>query len=552
MSYMALYRKFRPREFQDVKGQDHIVTALKNQVRTGRIGHAYLFTGTRGTGKTTVAKILARAVNCEHPLDDGSPCNECPTCQHILDGSSLNVIEIDAASNNGVDNIRDIIEEVAYPPTEGKYKVYIIDEVHMLSQGAFNALLKTLEEPPSYVIFILATTEIQKVPITIISRCQRYDFHRISIETIAGRMRELMDQEKVDIDDKALRYIAKCADGSMRDGLSILDECIAFYMDRHISYDDVLKILGAVDNEIFQTLLVQILKKETVNAILTIESVVNEGRELTQFVNDFVWYLRNLLLAKSMDKAEDLLEMSSENFEALKELAVKIDDHILMRYIRILSDLSNEMKFSSQKRILLEVAVIRMCRPEMEEDLDSLIERIDDLEKQVEEGVVFTPAEPGSEAGAKADRPKAQKSVKKQMIPDATPEEVRRLAGKWKGMVSRITDGFLKTIMTALFPTVSPDGKLELVADSTDQENGGSIAASWLFDDEMKEEHRKIIQTLINDAADAQVEIVYEVNNSGRDNSDLHEDLISKFGSEHDLDIHVEIDQPEEGGNKNG
>lgn len=551
MSYMALYRKFRPREFQDVKGQDHIVTALKNQVRTGRIGHAYLFTGTRGTGKTTVAKILARAVNCEHPLDDGSPCNECPTCQHILDGSSLNVIEIDAASNNGVDNIRDIIEEVAYPPTEGKYKVYIIDEVHMLSQGAFNALLKTLEEPPSYVIFILATTEIQKVPITIISRCQRYDFHRISIETIAGRMRELMDQEKVDIDDKALRYIAKCADGSMRDGLSILDECIAFYMDRHISYDDVLKILGAVDNEIFQTLLVQILKKETVNAILTIEGVVNEGRELTQFVNDFVWYLRNLLLAKSMDKAEDLLEMSSENFEALKELAAKIDDHILMRYIRILSDLSNEMKFSSQKRILLEVAVIRMCRPEMEEDLDSLIERIDDLEKQVEEGVVFAPAEPGAEAGANADRSKAQKSVKKQMIPDATPEEVRRLAGKWKGMVSRITDGFLKTIMTALFPTVSPDGKLELVADSTDQENGGSIAASWLFDDEMKEEHRKIIQTLINDAADAQVEIVYEVNNSGRDNSDLHEDLISKFGSEHDLDIHVEIDQPEEGGNKN-
>lgn len=552
MSYMALYRKFRPREFQDVKGQAHIVTALKNQVRTGRIGHAYLFTGTRGTGKTTVAKILARAVNCEHPLDDGSPCNECPTCQHILDGSSLNVIEIDAASNNGVDNIRDIIEEVAYPPTEGKYKVYIIDEVHMLSQGAFNALLKTLEEPPSYVIFILATTEIQKVPITIISRCQRYDFHRISIETIAGRMRELMDQEKVDIDDKALRYIAKCADGSMRDGLSILDECIAFYMDRHISYDDVLKILGAVDNEIFQTLLVQILKKETVNAILTIEGVVNEGRELTQFVNDFVWYLRNLLLAKSMDKAEDLLEMSSENFEALKELAAKIDDHILMRYIRILSDLSNEMKFSSQKRILLEVAVIRMCRPEMEEDLDSLIERIDDLEKQVEEGVVFAPAEPGSEAGAKADRSKAQKSVKKQMIPDATPEEVRRLSGKWKGMVSRITDGFLKTIMTALFPTVSPDGKLELVADSTDQENGGSIAASWLFDDEMKEEHRKIIQTLINDAADAQVEIVYEVNNSGRDNSDLHEDLITKFGSEHDLDIHVEIDQPEEGGNKNG
>jgi DNA polymerase-3 subunit gamma/tau len=548
MSYMALYRKFRPREFQDVKGQDHIITALKNQVRTGRIGHAYLFTGTRGTGKTTVAKILARAVNCEHPLEDGSPCNDCPTCQHILDGSSLNVIEIDAASNNGVDNIRDIIEEVAYPPTEGKYKVYIIDEVHMLSQGAFNALLKTLEEPPSYVIFILATTEVQKVPITIISRCQRYDFHRISIDTIAGRMRELMDQEKVDIDDKALRYIAKCADGSMRDGLSILDECIAFYMDRHISYDDVLKILGAVDNEIFQRLLGEILAKKTIGAIETIEGVVNEGRELTQFVNDFVWYLRNLLLAKSMDHAEDLLEMSTENFEALKETAANIDDHILVRYIRILSDLSNEMKFSSQKRILLEVAVIRMCRPEMEEDLDSLIERIDDLEKQVEEGVAIAPSDKIPDPAAGESRPKPREIFKKQMIPDATPEEVKRLAHGWNGMVDRIPDSLLKEYMKQLLPTVSPDGKLELVADPSDP--SGSIVSTWIFDDPEKEDHQKKIQEIINDYAGANIELVFEKNESGRDNRDAYEDLVSKFGSEHNIDINVEIDNPEEGGNE--
>ena len=219
MSYTALYRKFRPQEFEEVRGQEHIVTTLKNQIKAGRIGHAYLFCGTRGTGKTSIAKIFAKAVNCEHPVE-GSPCGQCRSCRNIAAGSSLNVIEIDAASNNGVDNIREIREEVAYSPAEGRYKVYIIDEVHMLSIGAFNALLKTLEEPPSYVIFILATTEAHKIPITILSRCQRYDFRRITIDTIAGRLEELMEKEQVETEPKALRYIAKAADGPMRDALS--------------------------------------------------------------------------------------------------------------------------------------------------------------------------------------------------------------------------------------------------------------------------------------------------------------------------------------------
>ena len=223
MSYQALYRKWRPDTFEDVKGQDHIVTTLKNQISADRIGHAYLFCGTRGTGKTSVAKIFARAVNCEHPVN-GSPCGECPACKAIAAGTSMNVIEIDAASNNGVDNIREIREEVQYSPTEGKYKVYIIDEVHMLSIGAFNALLKTLEEPPAYVIFILATTEAAKIPITIMSRCQRYDFHRISIETIADRLTQLMKAENISVEDRAIRYVAKAADGSMRDALSLLDQ----------------------------------------------------------------------------------------------------------------------------------------------------------------------------------------------------------------------------------------------------------------------------------------------------------------------------------------
>ena len=253
MSYTALYRKWRPASFEDVKGQDHIVKTLKNQVESGRIGHAYLFCGTRGTGKTSIAKIFARAVNCEHPKD-GSPCNECETCKRIKEGASLNVVEIDAASNNGVENIREIREQVQYPPTEGKYRVYIIDEVHMLSIGAFNALLKTLEEPPSYVIFILATTEVHKIPITILSRCQRYDFKRISLDTIAGRLKELTEAEHIEAEERALRYVAKAADGSMRDALSLLDQCAAFHFGESLTYDNVLEVLGAVDNSVFSQL----------------------------------------------------------------------------------------------------------------------------------------------------------------------------------------------------------------------------------------------------------------------------------------------------------
>ena len=333
MSYQALYRKFRPQEFDDVKGQDHIVTTLKNQIKADRIGHAYLFCGTRGTGKTTIAKIFAKAVNCEHPVD-GSPCGECPTCRAIAAGNSMNVIEIDAASNNGVDNIRQIREEVEYRPTEGKYKVYIIDEVHMLSIGAFNALLKTLEEPPAYVIFILATTEAHKIPITILSRCQRYDFRRISIDTITARLRELMDAEQVTVEDRALRYIAKAGDGSMRDALSLLDQCIAFYLGQELTYDKVLDTLGAVDTEIFSRLLRQILDKNITGAIQTVETLVIEGRELGQFVTDFTWYLRNLLLVKSSDNMEDVLDAVVMGRACRNEAAIKNRQPISRMYIK--------------------------------------------------------------------------------------------------------------------------------------------------------------------------------------------------------------------------
>ena len=343
MSYTALYRKFRPDNFDDVKGQDHIVTTLTNQIKHNRIGHAYLFCGTRGTGKTTVAKILAKAVNCQHPVN-GSPCGECDMCKAIQAGTSMNVIEIDAASNNGVDNIREIREEVAYRPTEGNYKVYIIDEVHMLSTGAFNALLKTLEEPPSYVIFILATTEAHKIPITILSRCQRYDFHRITIDTIAARLDELLKIEGVEAEEKAVRYVAKAGDGSMRDALSLLDQCIAFYLGQTLTYDKVLEVLGAVDTEVFSKLLRKVLQGDVTGAIRTLEDLIIGGRELGQFVGDFTWYMRNLLLVKTSENPEEAIDVSSENLKLLREESEMVDVETLMRYIRIFSDLSSQIR----------------------------------------------------------------------------------------------------------------------------------------------------------------------------------------------------------------
>lgn len=387
MAYTALYRKFRPNQFAEVKGQEHIVTTLKNQIRADRIGHAYLFCGTRGTGKTTVAKIFAKAVNCEHPVE-GNPCNECRTCRAIASGASMNVIEIDAASNNGVDNIREIRDEVAYSPAEGKYKVYIIDEVHMLSIGAFNALLKTLEEPPSYVIFILATTEAHKIPVTILSRCQRYDFKRITQEEITDRLRDLLARENVEAEEKAIRYIAKKADGGMRDALSLADQCISFYLGQTLTYEKVLEVLGAVDTEVFSQLLRRVLKGDVAALFAHLEELIMQGRDLTQLVNDFTWYLRNLMLLKASDQMDDSLDVSAENLVQLKEEAAMVREDVLMRYIRIFSELANQIRYAANKRVLLEVAFIKLCRPQMQRDEISLAERVRRLERQMEEGLV--------------------------------------------------------------------------------------------------------------------------------------------------------------------
>ncbi len=456
MSYTALYRKWRPADFDDVKGQDAIVTTLRNQIKADRIGHAYLFCGTRGTGKTTVAKIFAKAVNCEHPVD-GRPCGECAMCKSIAAGSSMNVIEIDAASNNGVEDIRKIREEVQYSPTEGRYKVYIIDEVHMLSIGAFNALLKTLEEPPSYVIFILATTETHKIPITILSRCQRYDFKRISIETITARLEELMKAENINVEDKALRYIAKAADGSLRDALSLLDQCLAFYLGQDLKYDNVLEVLGAVDTEVFSRLLRMVLAADTTGCIRLLEDLIMQGRDLGQFVVDFVWYLRNLLLVKTSEDAQDVIDMSSDNLALLKEESGLIDDDTLMRYIRIFSELSNDVKYSTQKRIMIEIALIKLTHPAMEQsrDISDIISRITQLEQRLDNGN-FT-VNPGNAPNAAANTAAAAGQSagggstpdNDKPLPKALPEDLRQVAAQWNNIVTDIDDGCLAQMLRA-------------------------------------------------------------------------------------------------------
>ncbi|WP_081675224.1 DNA polymerase III subunit gamma/tau [Butyrivibrio sp. LC3010] len=482
MAYVALYRKFRPPVFDDVKGQDHIVTTLKNQIKSDRIGHAYLFCGTRGTGKTSVAKIMARAVNCETPRD-GSPCGECPTCKAIESGAAMgNVIEIDAASNNGVDNIREIIDEISYSPTVGKYKVYIIDEVHMLSTGAFNALLKSLEEPPSYVIFILATTEVQKIPITILSRCQRYDFHRITIDTIADRLREVVDKEGIQVEDKALRYVAKAADGSMRDSLSLLDQCIAFNYGEELTYDKVLGVLGAVDTEIFGRLFSHLIKQDVTGALNLLSEIVIKGRELSQFVNDFIWYLRNLMLVSTSDDMEDAVDMSTDNLNILKELAKNSDVDTIMRYIRVFSELLQSLKYAPQKRILIEVAIIRLCKPQMDEGNDALLDRIRILEEKSQEldgvldgiksGQIAVSSGGGGTYGNGRNSANAsgtgQTPEKTQILESAVAEDVKKVVNNWGRILVKMSNP-MRVYMEKAVLSQGNDNKLFIVLDNKER-----------------------------------------------------------------------------------
>lgn len=386
MSYTALYREWRPKTFDDVVGQKHITVTIKNQIRNGRIAHAYLLCGTRGTGKTSTAKILAKAVNCLNPKD-GEPCNECEMCRKINAGTLIDVNELDAASNNGVDNIRNIIDDVQYPPSEAKYKVYIMDEVHMLSQGAVNAFLKTLEEPPANVIFILATTDPQKLPITILSRCQRFDFRRIKSSDIFELLQKIVKDQGVFADDKSLGLIARMSDGAARDALSMLDQAISMG-DGKVDYNGLISMLGLVSNENLLKLTDAIIDRDVESAMQIIDEIVFSGKDVFGFIKEMTGHMRNLMMVKVSTNPDGILDMSEENIELVKEQAKRIRIEEIMRDIRILEDAQEGSKWAKQSRIYLELAAIKMCKIQYDTSMEVVLSRLNRLEETLKSGKV--------------------------------------------------------------------------------------------------------------------------------------------------------------------
>lgn len=381
MSYLALYRKYRPVRFEDLIGQEHVVKTLVNQIESGRLGHAYLFTGTRGTGKTTAAKIFAKAINCEHPIN-GSPCGKCATCKALSDPSNIDVLEIDAASNNGVNEIRELRENVQFPPVAAKYKVYIIDEVHMLSGAAFNALLKTLEEPPSHAVFILATTEVHKIPATILSRCMRFDFRLVSTKRIAELIAKIYDEQGKKYEKEAVTAIAKAGEGSVRDALSVADVAISSGGEV-LTYQDVTEILGTSNSEVLARFADELLSGDAGDALETVDALASLGKSMGVLMKDVTSLLRDVLIVKTCDGADKILSLPQSKYDALKTLADKTNEHRLLRALEIFADAENALRFSTRQRVIFETAAIKAARPDTDYDFDALLSRIKTLEDRM-------------------------------------------------------------------------------------------------------------------------------------------------------------------------
>ncbi len=431
MAHQAIYRKWRPLVFEDIIGQGHITQTLKNQITNDKIGHAYLFCGTRGTGKTTCAKVLSRAVNCLNP-QDGSPCNECDVCKGILDGSILDVKEIDAASNNGVDNIREIRDDVRYVSANAKYTVYIIDEVHMLSTGAFNALLKTLEEPPEHVIFILATTEAHKVPQTILSRCQRFDFKRIKPSDIVLRMKEIAHGDGLNISDDAYDMLGRLADGSMRDGLSILERVVSA-CGNSITAENITSTLGISTSESIFKITDAIINGNTNDIISVIDTVSADGKDLRVFIDALIKHFRDMLVCKITDNSSSMLDCSAEDMVKLKALADKTTFEKISHAVKILSDAQADTKWVKAPRVIYELALIKIARPEFDDSPSAVMDRLTTLESKVANGAVTDTSSLSERIGKLEEKVKNGITVKaetKEEVKEAKTEEKKKPSGR--------------------------------------------------------------------------------------------------------------------------
>lgn len=421
--YQVLYRKYRPKVFSDVYGQDHVTSTLKNEIKNGRVSHAYLFTGSRGTGKTTCAKILAKAVNCEHNVD-GEPCNECEVCKGLDNGSIYDVVEIDAASNNGVDNIRELRDETNYAPSRGKYRVYIIDEVHMLSTGAFNALLKTLEEPPAHVIFILATTEVHKLPATILSRCQRFDFKRIQPETMAVRLKEVAGLEGLNLDNDAAVLIARIADGALRDGLSILDQCAG--RSKEINSDLVSEVAGLAGREAMYKLSDCIANSDSNTAMSIISDLYQNSFDMERLCVEMINHFRNFLVAKTVRKSRELIICTDDEYNTILEASKEFTVESIVFALDLFQNTLVTIKGGASARIEVEMAFIKLCEPKMDESIASLLDRVSKLENAIKSGVKVQPTQTAVPAPKEEyipkDEPKPQPKAEPTPVPMPEPE----------------------------------------------------------------------------------------------------------------------------------
>ena len=509
--HKALYRVYRPKSFEDVVGQEHIVKTLKNQIKNNNIGHAYLFSGTRGTGKTSTAKIFARAVNCLNPINE-EPCNECEICIDTLNDNIMDIVEIDAASNNSVDDIRELRESVKYTPSKAKYKVYIIDEVHMLSQGAFNALLKTLEEPPSYVIFILATTEPHKIPATILSRCQRFDFKRVSSKDIADRMSYICEKENIQAEDKALSLIARNSQGALRDALSILDQCMSFGNDK-IEYNDVIELLGTVNiDELFQ-LSQSIIDEDTKKSLQILNEFIIWGKDIRNLINDLIDHFRNLMVCKVSKDLDEIISLPEESIERLKEQSKTININDLIRILNILSETQDSMKSSSNTRILAEVTMMKIAQPMFDESKEALIKRIENLEKIIESGnIKVVTVQNESEINTVPQRVQVDEPQERKediVYEEVKSEDVKLVESSWKKVIQKIKED-KKLSIAALLREVSSfnvkDNILYLIFN-----DNFSFARSRLNSKETIDYIESIIREILNRSFNIQIYLKSEV-----------------------------------------
>lgn len=555
MSHQAIYRKFRPKIFDDVLGQEHVTRTLKNQILSNNIAHAYLFSGIRGTGKTSTAKIFSRAVNCLNN-HDGNPCNECEICKSTLDETNMDVIEMDAASNNGVEDIRELRDKVKFLPVKSKYKVYIIDEVHMLSKGAFNALLKTLEEPPEHLLFILATTEPQKIPATILSRCQRFDLKRIKSSVIVENMKNICEEISVQYDEKALKLIAANSEGAMRDALSILDRCVSFNDDK-IDYETVINLLGTVNYQVVLKAANFMIDKDIKGTMLLVDDILNMGKEITIFLDELIIAFRNMLIIKTTNSTDNIMRISQEEAEELKKLCNNVSVEYIVHVIEELSIAQLECKRSLNPRVLLEAKLIKMLNQASNNEIEQLTARIEELENNIKNNgfaqIVQTKTTSRTASEPRKSFNESNKTINKQpsnTINSDTQAELSESIKEEKHFENKSDEDIFNAIINgwqSILKTVrSENAGLQAIIRESKLSEVINKKAVFDFDPKFtfhinaanqpknKQKFKEVLQSFLNDECEVEFKIKNEMKATGPKKTidDVYADLVNSFGEE--------------------